>query len=114
MSPRGCQVLTEHLSFNTTVEQLAALNELCERYTVQRGVVIRDALAFYLSIAADEKDDKGALRGMDAVPPRLAPDKVRRPDGVVVSLTDAVHLGAVGRKSASEKTAEDRFSEKPY
>lgn len=86
MSVRGTRLLTAHLSVMISPELLARLDELCGQFTVQRGVVIRDALDFYLNMAAKEVEEVGPLRGIDAVPITLAPNKVRRPDGVLVSL----------------------------
>lgn len=93
MSPRGERLLTKHLSIMVSEEQLAALDKVCDRFVVQRGVVIRDALDFYIGMANQEIDEAGALRGIDAVPIMLAPGKIRRPDGVVVTLHDIEPTG---------------------
>ena len=84
-SKKGMRTLTKHLSIMMTPEGLQALDELCDRYTVQRGVVIRDALDFYLGMAAQEAREVGPLRGIDALPTPLAVGKIRRPDGVVIN-----------------------------
>lgn len=86
---RGSSKLTVHLSFLCAPEQAIRLLALCEKYKVQKGVVIRDALDFYLGIAEGEYEDVGPLTGLDAIPPKLAPDKVRRPDGAIVNRFDA-------------------------
>lgn len=76
-------------SFTMSIELDTRLEDICDRYKIQRGVILRDALDFYLGVAAEEYKDIGALTGIDALPPKMADDKVRRPDGVVVSRFDA-------------------------
>ena len=85
---KGVRRLSQTRAVMLTVELDNRLTLVCEKFLVQRGAVIRDALEFYLDLAEPEMADAGPLSGLDALPPKLAPGQVRRPDGIIVSMYD--------------------------
>lgn len=65
-------------SFSCPKGLLARLDKLCKQLVVQRGVVVRDALEFYLGIAEQEIEEMYPLVGHDIIPTTLAQPTVKK------------------------------------
>lgn len=84
---KGVVSLPIKLNFMVSEDQNKRLNQLADDLRIKRGVLLRDALDFYLGMARQETES-GKLHEGDIITTTLAPDKIRRPDGAIVLLTE--------------------------
>lgn len=82
-------VLVRPVNVKLTEKDFQRLETICSRLRVQRGVIIRDALEFYLGMVEQEVLELDPVTILDTLPTQIAPDKVRRPDGAIVNLFDS-------------------------
>lgn len=99
---RGATDLPIVVNTRLTQELSDRLESLCTKLRVQKGPIIRDALDFYLGMAEQEVLDIDPVTTGDLIPTTLAPDKIRRPDGAIVLLTE-VDPGAKSVEAQTKK-----------